>query len=77
MSERCGRCNRKLSDPKSQELGFGPVCWGQITSKAPVTKPAPSRQLEQLELDFETKKTIPEGARLIDQYKIIKKMLDK
>ncbi|CAG7580248.1 MAG: hypothetical protein SLAVMIC_00321 [uncultured marine phage] len=23
---KCGRCNRKLTDPKSIELGFGPFC---------------------------------------------------
>lgn len=31
MTGRCACCNRKLSDPKSVELGIGPVCkdrWG-------------------------------------------------
>ena len=30
MSERCGRCNRKLKDENSKSLGFGPVCWGKV-----------------------------------------------
>jgi len=31
MSEvRCRRCNRVLTNPKSVERGFGPVCWRHI-----------------------------------------------
>lgn len=26
MTERCEACGRKLIDPASQRLGFGPVC---------------------------------------------------
>lgn len=30
MSEKCGRCNRRLKDVTSMERGFGPVCWGKV-----------------------------------------------
>ena len=34
MFGRCRKCGRKLTDPISRERGFGPECWGEITSRA-------------------------------------------
>ena len=38
MSERCGRCNRKLTDDISKQLGFGPVCWSKLVSNKEAKK---------------------------------------
>lgn len=40
MSTRCQRlqCGKKLTDPKSQELGYGPVCYRKVFGR-----PAPVR----------------------------------
>lgn len=27
---QCLRCNRKLKDKKSNERGYGPVCWEKV-----------------------------------------------
>jgi hypothetical protein len=32
---RCGRCGRRLSDPKSMERGFGPHCWKFVNEEDP------------------------------------------
>lgn len=29
---KCRSCKRQLSDPRSRERGFGPVCWGKAVS---------------------------------------------
>jgi hypothetical protein len=34
-SDRCLVCNRKLTDPRSRELGIGPVCRRRETSFPP------------------------------------------
>lgn len=30
---KCGRCNRRLTEPKSIERGIGPECWGLVGGK--------------------------------------------
>ena len=30
MYEKCKKCGRKLTDPKSISRGYGPECWGKI-----------------------------------------------
>ena len=47
MPDRCQRqqCGRKLTDPTSQEAGYGPVCYRKVFGHAPrlVPVPAPRR----------------------------------
>ncbi len=31
---QCGRCGRKLKNPKYQELGFGKVCYSKYLKEA-------------------------------------------
>lgn len=35
---QCGRCGRKLKNPKYQELGFGRVCYGKHLSEVSKAK---------------------------------------
>lgn len=30
LHEECGRCGRKLKNPKAKELGFGRVCYKKM-----------------------------------------------
>jgi hypothetical protein len=43
MSTRCQRtqCGKKLTDPKSQELGYGPVCYRKVHGHGPRLVPVP------------------------------------
>lgn len=34
MSHFCNRCGRPISNKKSVERGYGPVCWGKIHTSA-------------------------------------------
>ena len=47
MTDRCQRqqCGRKLTDPTSQKVGYGPVCYRKVFGHAPrlVPVPAPRR----------------------------------
>ena len=72
---KCNRCNRALKDPVSIARGYGPVCWAESQSHSP----APPRPVSmQLELDFEPESRLfPPGMSLSEQYKIIKRLLDK
>lgn len=36
--KKCKRCNRKLKNPKYQELGYGPSCYKKMLMKG-ITKP--------------------------------------
>ncbi len=51
MSEKCGRCNRKLTGAVSRERGFGPVCWGQVVG-ANELKKGQGRLFTDAELPF-------------------------
>lgn len=34
----CSICGRKLSNPKSIELGYGPVCYGRVSGNPKIKK---------------------------------------
>ncbi len=34
----CSICGRKLSNPKSIELGYGPVCYGRVSGSSKIKK---------------------------------------
>ena len=34
----CLVCGRKLSSPKSLELGYGPVCYGKVSGRSKAAK---------------------------------------
>ncbi len=34
----CSICGRKLSNPKSIELGYGPVCYGKVSGSPKIKK---------------------------------------
>ncbi|MDE7313571.1 MAG: hypothetical protein K2N87_18440 [Eubacterium sp.] len=36
----CSICGRKLSNPKSIELGYGPVCYGKVSGGPKIKKKA-------------------------------------
>ena len=36
----CSICGRKLSNPKSIELGYGPVCYGKVSGSSKAGKKA-------------------------------------
>ncbi len=43
----CGRCGRKLKNPKYREIGFGKVCYGKHLAEAAKAK------AEEVEKDVE------------------------
>lgn len=73
MTERCQRCHRLLKDQKSKELGYGPVCWAEVSY------PAPDLQgRSQLTLEFEpTSGIFTAEMSMAEQYRIVKRILSK
>lgn len=43
----CLICGRKLSNPKSMELGYGPVCYGKVSGSSKAAKKAKAGKSHQ------------------------------
>ncbi len=52
----CSICGRRLRNPKSQELGYGPVCYRRIFGKSPKSSwradgpPVPNESAEHYDI---------------------------
>jgi hypothetical protein len=60
MSERCFRCGRPLSNLKSQEIGYGPICLKKANEDREKLEKEFKPTIVDEELAFETRRKIQE-----------------